>query len=512
MSEPFLQMKNISKSFPGVKALDSVNLDISLGHVHTLLGENGAGKSTLVKILSGVHQPDSGTIQMDGKDVFFTSTKAAEQAGVAIIYQELNLIPQMTVAENIFLGREPKTRLRLVDYKKMRADATKELAQLEPDIHPNMPINKLRIGQQQLVEIAKALSLHAKVLIMDEPTSALTDTEVQKLFNVIRRLQKQGVAIIYITHKLEEIFEISQQVTVLRDGKYISTKNVGECDANTLIGMMVGRKLGDLFPKTGAPVGDELLRVENLNVAHPTLADRNILKDISFNLNRGEIIGIAGLMGSGRTELLMTLFGAPPGKIKSGRLFINSKETKLKTPVDAIKNRIALVTEDRKMQGLFLQLSVQMNISIASIKQAVKNWILRKKLESAMVSKYVEQLRIKVPSAASAVETLSGGNQQKVILAKWMLTQPEILLLDDPTRGIDVGAKAEIYQIMDQFAEQGMGIILVSSELPEVLAMSDRILVLNQGRISAEFSHNEATEYKIMEAATMGEEVKSPLN
>jgi ABC-type sugar transport system ATPase subunit len=504
MSNPILEIKNISKSFPGVQALDKINLDIESGKVHALLGENGAGKSTLVKIISGAHQPDSGTIKMDGKKLKFTTTKVAEQAGVAIIYQELNLIPQMTVAENIFLGREPKTRLGLVDFKKMRADAKKELKQLESDILPNTPVSQLRIGQQQLVEIAKALSLHAKVLIMDEPTSALSDKEVEKLFSVIKQLQKQNVAIIYITHKLEEIFEIAHQVTVLRDGIYIGTKNVDECDANSLIGMMVGRDLGDLFPKEPTTVGDELLRVENITVAHPTQSGRNILSNISFHLNRGEILGIAGLMGSGRTELLLTLFGSPPAKQTDGKIYIKEKEQHFPTPVAAIKNNIALVTEDRKMQGLFLQLSVEMNISIASIKKAVKFWFLRKKLEAALVNNYIKQLRIKVPNIASAVETLSGGNQQKVILAKWMLTQPEILLLDDPTRGIDVGAKAEIYHIMNKFAKQGMGIILVSSELPEVLAMSDRILVLNQGQISAEFLRENATEHNIMKAATLG--------
>jgi len=505
LSEPYLRMRNISKSFPGVKALDDVQLDVYRGEVHTLLGENGAGKSTLVKILSGAYQPDEGTIVIDGKPVGFSSTRDAENAGISIIYQELILIPQMTVAENIFLGREPKTKLGLVDYKKMRADAAEEMQQLEADIDPDIPVQQLRIGQQQLVEIAKALSLHAKIFIMDEPTSALSDTEVEKLFRVIRHLQKSDVAIIYITHKIEEIFSIAQKVTVLRDGKYVGTQSVQETDSGTLINMMVGRDLGELFPKESIPVGEELLRVEGLNVRHPTLADRNILSDIHFSLQRGEILGISGLMGAGRTELMMTLFGAPPGQVISGKIYLHGKESRISTPVQAIRNRIALVTEDRKLYGLFLQLSVQMNISIVSLKQAVKMWFLRRRLEANMVHKYIDQLRIKIPSLAAAVETLSGGNQQKVILAKWMLTQPEILLLDDPTRGIDVGSKAEIYQLMNQFASEGMGIILVSSELPEILAMSDRILVLSQGRITGEFSREQATEQKIMAAATLGE-------
>lgn len=505
MSEPYLRMRNISKSFPGVKALDDVQLDVYRGEVHALLGENGAGKSTLVKILSGAHQPDEGTIVIDGKHVSFSSTRDAERAGISIIYQELILIPQMTVAENIFLGREPKTKLGLVDYKKMRADAAKEMEQLEVDIDPDTPVQQLRIGQQQLVEIAKALSLHAKIFIMDEPTSALSDAEVEKLFRVIRHLQKSDVAIIYITHKIEEIFSIAQKVTVLRDGKYIGTRDVQESDSGTLINMMVGRDLGELFPKESVPAGEELLRVEGLNVKHPTLADRNILSDIHFSLRRGEILGISGLMGAGRTELMMTLFGAPPGQIISGKIFLHGKEARISTPVQAIRNRIALVTEDRKLYGLFLQLSVQMNISIVSLKKAVKMWFLRRRLEANMVHKYIDQLRIKIPSLTAAVETLSGGNQQKVILAKWMLTRPEILLLDDPTRGIDVGAKAEIYQLMNRFASEGMGIVLVSSELPEILAMSDRILVLSQGRITGEFSREQATEQKIMAAATLAE-------
>ena len=502
MSEPYLKMRHISKSFPGVKALDDVRLDVDAGEVHALLGENGAGKSTLMKILSGVYQPDAGEIYLQDRQVRFSNTREAEQEGIAIIYQELNLIPQMTVAENIFLGREPLTRLGLVDYKKMRANARKELEQLETDIDPDARVSTLRVGEQQLVEIAKALSLHARILIMDEPTSALSDAEIEKLFAVIKNLQASGVAIIYISHKLDEIFAIARQVTVMRDGKYIGTLKVDETDASTLISMMVGRDLDQLFPKEEIERGEELLCVQHLTVRHPTLADRNLLTDISFTLHRGEILGIAGLMGAGRTELLMTLFGAPPGTITDGKILVENRQVRINSPVDAIQHRLALVTEDRKMQGLFLQLSVKENISIASIKQAVRHWILRRKLEQSMVLRYVDQLRIKVPSIAAAVETLSGGNQQKVILAKWLLTQPQILLLDDPTRGIDVGAKAEIYQLMNKFASEGMGIIMVSSELPEVLAMSDRILVLSQGRVTGEFSREEATEQKIMAAAT----------
>jgi len=498
----FLQMRGICKSFPGVKALDEVQMEVQLGEVHALLGENGAGKSTLMKILSGVYPLDKGEILIEGQPVQFSDTRAAEQAGIAIIHQELNLIPQMTVAENIYLGREPRTRLGLVDYKTMRQAAQTELRQLEVDIPVQARVAELRVGEQQLVEIAKALSLHAKVVIMDEPTSALSETEVEKLFKVIRHLQRNNVAIIYISHKLEEIFSIAEKVTVLRDGKYIGTCVVRETSAQQLVGMMVGRELADLFPKEKAQVGEELLRVEGLTIRHPSQSHRLLLEGVELQLRRGEILGIAGLMGSGRTELLMTLFGAAPGPKQSGKFFIHGRPAELHSPQEAIRRGLALVTEDRKAYGLFLQLPVQWNISMAALKQVVKRWLLRQKLEKALAQKYIDQLRIKVPSLAGAVETLSGGNQQKVILAKWLSTQPSILLLDDPTRGVDVGAKAELYHLMNQFAGQGIGVIMVSSELPEILAMSDRILVLSEGRIVAEFGREEATEEKIMAAAT----------
>jgi len=500
--DSYLRMQEISKSFPGVQALDRVHMEVQPGEVHALLGENGAGKSTLMKILSGVYQPDSGEILIEGRSVQFSDTRAAEQAGIAIIHQELNLIPQMTVAENIYLGREPRTKFGLVDFKAMRQAAEAELQQLQVRIPVQARIAELRVGEQQLVEIAKALSLHAKVVIMDEPTSALSETEVEKLFKVIRRLQQNGVAIIYISHKLEEIFAIADKVTVLRDGKYIGTCVVKESTAQQLVGMMVGRELADLFPKEKVQLGEELLRVEGLTVRHPSQSHRNLLEDIHLSLRSGEILGIAGLLGSGRTELLMTLFGASPGQLVAGKLFVRSRPVELHSPQEAIHHGLALVTEDRKAQGLFVQLPVQWNISIAGLRQVVKRWVLRHRLEKAMAQRYIDQLRIKVPSLAGAVETLSGGNQQKVILAKWMATTPSILLLDDPARGVDVGAKAEIYHLMNQFAEQGMGVIMVSSELPEILAMSDRILVLSEGRMVAEFSREEASEEKIMTAAT----------
>lgn len=498
----YVQMRQISKSFPGVQALDSAQLDVSLGQVHALLGENGAGKSTLMKILSGVYPPDKGGIFINDRQVSFHNTREAEAEGIAIIHQELLLIPELTVAENIYLGREPKNRFGLVDYKTMRINAQTELQQVGADIPVETRVGYLRVGEQQLVEIAKALSLRAKVVIMDEPTSALSSNEVQKLFSVIRQLVLNNVAVIYITHKLDEIFTIAQKVTVLRDGKFIGVCDVQKVTANQLVNMMVGRDLAALFPKTRVSDGEELLRVENLSVKHPVHSHRYLLRDINLSVRRGEIVGIAGLMGSGRTELLMTLFGAPPGKVVSGRIFIHNRAVDLQSPSQAIKYGIALVSEDRKRTGLFMQLSVLSNISIASLRQAMKYGVLIRALERAVAKKCVDYLRIRVHNLDAGVSNLSGGNQQKVVLARWLNIQPSVLLLDDPTRGIDVGAKAEIYQSMNKFAQQGMGILLVSSELPEILALSDRIIVLGEGRLTAEFRGEEASEEKIMTAAT----------
>ena len=500
--EHYLKIENITKTFPGVKALDKVNLFADLGQVHAILGENGAGKSTLMKILSGVYQADEGDIFIQGDKVHFANTKDAESAGIAIIYQELNLVPIMTVAENIFLGKEPLNKMGLIDYKRMSALAEKQLEKLGVPIPVDVPVNQLKIGEQQLVEIAKALSLDAKVVIMDEPTSALSDKEVESLFKIIEVLKNSNVAVLYISHKLEEIFTIADQVTVLRDGQYIDTKSIGETETGQLINMMVGRDVKNLFPKHQCQPGNELLKVQNLSIMHPEQKNRHLLNNISFQLKEGEILGIAGLMGSGRTELLMSLFGAPPGPVVSGQIAISGTDVQIKNPEQAINNGIALVTEDRKSLGLFLQLSVKTNASIANLGKFSSAGVLHQKMETKVVSDYIEQLQIKTPGIDAVVETLSGGNQQKVILAKWLMTQPKILLLDDPTRGIDVGAKEELYLLMNKFAKEGMGIILVSSELPELLAMSDRILVLNQGNLTAEFSAQQVTEQKIMFAAT----------
>jgi ABC-type sugar transport system ATPase subunit len=495
-------MRGISKTFPGVKALDQVDLEVRPGEVHALLGENGAGKSTLIKVLGGVHKPDAGTITIDNQPVRFDTTRDAEEAGIAIIHQELNLVPQMTVAENIYLGREPQSRWGFVRFKKMHRDALAELSPLDTRIQPGRPISEYNVGQQQLVEIAKALSMHARVVVMDEPTSALSDQEVENLFRVIRSLRDQQVAIIYISHKLDEIFTIADRVSVLRDGRSMGTRVVSKTDSSELVRLMVGRKLDDFFPKQSTQIGEEVLRVSNLSVRHPQRSDTLALDSIDLHLHRGEILGIAGLMGAGRSELLMTLFGNPPGERVSGVTTLHSEPVDISSPVDAINHGLGLVTEDRKLQGLFLRLAVKTNITITSLNKTVAGGLLRPSREEEMARDYIDRLKIKVPGLASAVETLSGGNQQKIILAKWLLTDPLILLLDEPTRGIDVGAKAEIYQLINRFVQQGLGIVMVSSELPELLALCDRIMVLCEGRKTAEFQHSDASEEKIMTAAT----------
>ncbi len=502
MSKAFLTMRGISKTFPGVKALDQVDLEVRSGEVHALLGENGAGKSTLIKVLGGVHKPDAGSICIDDQPVRFDTTRDAEEAGIAIIHQELNLVPQMTVAENIYLGREPRTRWGFVRFNKMRRDARAELSPLDTRIHPARPISEYNVGQQQLVEIAKALSMHARVVVMDEPTSALSDQEVENLFRVIRTLRDQQVAIIYISHKLDEIFDIADRVSVLRDGRSMGTRVVSETDSAELVKLMVGRKLDDFFPKQSAQKGEEVLRVSNLSVRHPQRPDTLLLDSIDLHLQRGEILGIAGLMGAGRSELLMTIFGNPPGERVSGTTTLRSHPVTISSPVDAIDHGLGLVTEDRKLQGLFLRLGVKTNMTITSLNKTVVGGLIRPNREEEMARDYIQRLKIKAPGLTSAVQTLSGGNQQKIILAKWLLTDPLILLLDEPTRGIDVGAKAELYQLINRFVQQGLGIVMVSSELPELLALCDRIMILCEGRKTAEFHHNDASEEKIMTAAT----------
>jgi ribose transport system ATP-binding protein len=497
-----LEIRSVSKSFPGVQALDNVSFGVEKGEIHAVVGENGAGKSTLMKILAGVYVDYDGGIFLDDKRLVLRGPRDAQLHGIAIIHQELNLIPELTIAENIFLGRECYNAMGLLDTRRMRSEARNWLQPLNLLVATDRRVRGLRMGEQQLVEIAKALSLNARLLILDEPTSALSDAEIERLFSVLRSLKQQGVTMIYISHKLDEIFRISDRVTVLRDGQYIGTRQSTQTNSRELISMMVGRPLKDLFPKENAVIGDEVLRVERLCLAADSRGGGRSLRDISFSLRRGEIVGVAGLMGAGRTELLETLYGAYPPDRVEGKIILSGRERRFDSPENAIAAGLAFVTEDRKTQSLILKMSVGNNITLAALGRFLKYQIIQQQAENLAIEGSVEQLRIKTPSTAILVDKLSGGNQQKVVLAKCLLTQPSVLLLDEPTHGIDVGAKAEIYTLMSQLAQNGSAIVMASSELPEILAMCDRVLVLCEGRLTGEFSRGEATQERIMEAAT----------
>lgn len=490
--EYILEMKNISKQFPGVKALNNVNLNIKKGEVHVLVGENGAGKSTLMKILNGVYSKDSGEIVFKGKPIQIRNPREAQEAGISIIYQELNLIPKLSIAENIFLGREPLKKNGLIDWKMVYKETEVLLKKLEIDLDPRTKINRLGIAQQQMIEIAKALSFKSDIIVMDEPTSALTDKEINKLFAVIRQLKESGVAIIYISHRLEEIKQIGDRLTVLRDGNYIGTYEVKDIDIDTIIQLMVGRKVDEKYPKETAEISDIVLEVRNLNNAK--------LKNISFRLKKGEILGLAGLMGAGRTELARAIFGVDP--INSGDIYINGIKKNISSPLDAIKNGIGLLPEDRRTQGLIQKMNVLENITLPNLNSFVDRIFINKKREINKSIEFIEQVNIRTPSPLAKVRFLSGGNQQKVVLAKWLCANVEIIIFDEPTRGIDVGAKVEIYKLICNMAKSGKAILLISSELPEVLGMCDRILVMHEGKITGELSRQEATQEKILSYAT----------
>jgi len=497
-----LEIKAIGKSFPGVRALHDVSFEVARGEVHALVGENGAGKSTLMKILSGVYTDYSGDLLLDGAKMALSSPRDAQRHGIAIIHQELNLVPELTVAENVYLGREPRTTAGLLDVGGMNRAARALLDRLSLPISTDRPVKWLRVGEQQLVEVAKALSLDARLLILDEPTSALSQTEIERLVAVIASLKAEGVTMIYISHKFDEIIRVADRVTVLRDGEYVGTREIARTDQRELMQMMVGRDLSELFPKEIAPTGEEVLRVEQLSLVTDSQRGGRALRDISFAVREGEIIGIAGLMGAGRTELLETLFGVyRPGQVH-GHVFVNGQERRITSPRRAIEAGLAFVTEDRKTQSLILKLSVQHNMSLAALGRFLTWNVVRLRAEERAVRQSIEQLRIKTPSPDVEVGKLSGGNQQKVALAKCLLTRPRVLLLDEPTRGIDVGAKAEIYGLINRLAQDGAAIVMASSELPELLAMCDRILVLCEGRLTAELTQTEATQERIMAAAT----------
>jgi ABC-type sugar transport system ATPase subunit len=494
-------MKSVSKRFPGVLALDGVDLSAYRGEVHGIVGENGAGKSTLMKVLSGVHTEYDGEIFLNGNPVRFAGPRDAEAAGIAIIHQELNVVPTLSVAENIFLGREPVTGPGILRRREMEGRSREIFRDLETAIDPSLLVEDLRIGDRQLVEIAKALSLEADIVIMDEPTSALSDAEVEHLFHVIRSLREDGKTILYISHKMDEIFTITDRITVLRDGRGVAGYRTRDVTVDRVIADMVGRKLTEHFPQHAAERGSEILRVENLDLTDPVHPGRMQLEGISFSLHRGEILGIAGLMGAGRTELLEALFGSSPAPPR-GTIEIDGKPVTIRSPDRAIHLGIAFITEDRKNLGLFLERPVVENITMVHLDEACPRGLIDSSREEEIARREIDRLSIRTPGLDVPVETLSGGNQQKVILGRWLAGTPRVLLLDDPTRGVDVGAKAEIYRIMNGLVEEGIGIALVSSELPELLALSDRILVLCEGRVTGEFSREEATQEKIMAAAT----------
>lgn len=492
--EYLLEMHGVDKQFPGVKALDNVNLKLRRGTVHSLMGENGAGKSTLMKILIGIHQPTKGEVIYDGKVVSIANTTAALKMGIAMIHQELSPVLHRTIMENIWLGREPRNIVGIVNHRKMYDDTKALLEELDLKIDPKEKMVNLTVAKMQMIEIAKAVSYDSEVIIMDEPTSALTDKEVEHLFRIIMKLKAQGKAIVYISHKMDEIFEISDEITVLRDGMYIGSYLAEELNTNSLINLMVGRDLDEMFPKVICPIGDVRLTVKNLE-------KKGEFEPVSFQLRKGEILGIAGLVGAGRTEIIETIFGVRSKT--AGDILIDGKKVKIKSPGDAIKNGMALVTEDRRMTGIFPMLSVKDNTVIANIKSYGKAGIFidHKRITNDCET-YRESIRIKTPSINQKIMNLSGGNQQKVLIARWLLTNPDILILDEPTRGIDVGAKSEIHGIISDLAAQGKSIIMVSSELPEILGMSDRILVMHEGRMTGIVDREEATQELIIKYAT----------
>lgn len=488
-------MRNISKAFPGVQALDNVSLVIQPGEVLGLVGENGAGKSTLIKILYGAHHADDGEILIQGRRVDIRSPEDAKAQGIVAIHQELSLFPNMSVAENIFIGRIPKReRLPLVNWPRLRKSALSALDMIGASFDPFTRVSDLSVARQQMVEIARAASSDAKIVAMDEPTSALSEHEVQTLFEIIRSLKKRGVAIIYISHRLEEIFEVADRVTVLRDGKHVGELDIADATRENIVQMMVGRSL-NLFPKEPVPIGDEVMRVEGFS-------RKGLFSDISFSVRKGEILGIAGLMGAGRTEIARAIFGID--RRDSGEVVIGGRKVAIESPLDAIRSGLGLVPEDRKFQALILGMAVRENITLTHLSEFARGGFVSKAKERESARQHVAELDIRTPSIEQTVANLSGGNQQKVVIAKWLGVKPNVLILDEPTRGIDVGAKAAIHSLMCKLAGNGVGIVMISSELPEIMAMSDRIIVLHEGRITGRFPREEATQDKIMMAATGG--------
>ncbi|MCA1202138.1 sugar ABC transporter ATP-binding protein [Priestia flexa] len=491
-----IKMSNIYKAFGANQVLSGVDFELLPGEVHALMGENGAGKSTLMNILTGLHKRDEGRIEIDGQERYFSNPKEAEQEGVTFIHQELNVWPHMTVLENLFIGKELYSPLGILKTKEMKEQAKKQFDRLAVTIPLEQEASLCSVGEQQMIEIAKALMTNAKVIIMDEPTAALTDREIEKLFEVINGLRAQGVSIVYISHRMEEIFTICDRITVMRDGKTVDTTPILETSFDDVVRKMVGRSLTDRFPSRQTKIRETVLELKSLTRKHA-------FHDISFSVKSGEVVGVAGLMGAGRTEIMRAIFGLDA--IDSGEVWVNNKPVKIKTPDEAVKYGIGFITEDRKDEGLVLDFSIRENIALPNLKSFSTKGMIAEKSEREFVELLIKRLTIKTQSAEISAGSLSGGNQQKVVIAKWIGIGPKILILDEPTRGVDVGAKREIYQLMNELTERGVAIIMVSSELPEVLGMSDRVLVIHEGKLAGELSKEEATQEKIMTYATGGQ-------
>jgi len=503
MEKYALQMKAITKEFPGVRALDNVTFSVRKGEIHALCGENGAGKSTLMKILSGVYPQGTyeGAILINGENVQFKSIKESQNAGVAIIYQELALVEEMTVAENLFLSHD-LMRAKIINWNKIYAEAQKWLDHIGLDVDPQIKVRELTVGKQQLIEIAKALTRKTDILILDEPTAALTESDVDILMTLLNDLRKKGVTCIYISHKLGEVMALADSVTIIRDGQSVSTDSIEELSEEKIITKMVGRELTELFPYEVRAISHEnIVDVKNYSVTDS--GGKKVIDNVSFTLKKGEILGFSGLMGAGRTELFISLFGGLKGN-RTGMVLIDGKETNIKSPADAIKEGLAYVSEDRKRYGLVLGMDITKNTTLAALNKMMKLKVIDNALEVKSAGDITYKMNLKAPNLEALVGQLSGGNQQKIVLSKWLLTNPKVLILDEPTRGIDVGAKYEIYKIINELASQGVGIVIISSELPEVLGMSDRIIVMAEGRITGEFLREEATQEKIMTCATGG--------
>ncbi|MCX4342845.1 MAG: sugar ABC transporter ATP-binding protein [Kineothrix sp.] len=490
-----IEMKGINKAFGGNPVLQNAGFVLADGEIHALMGENGAGKSTLMKILTGVYTRDAGTVTVNGKEVVYNNAQEAEKEGIVFIHQELNVLFDLTVEENMFLGKEIHNRFGVCNKKAMQKEVRRILDVLGVNIKPEAKMDTLSVGQQQMIEIAKALMVDAKVIIMDEPTAALSQSETVTLFKVVRSLKQKGVSIVYISHRMEEIFELCDRITILRDGEYVGTKNIPETNMDEIVKMMIGREIGERYPERNTKLGDVVFEVKNLNCP-------GTFKNVNFNVRAGEVLGVAGLMGAGRTEIMQSIFGNMPHI--TGQIFMNGQEIQNKNPWDAMDNGIGFITEDRKIEGLMLEKSIMENISIANLGRISQKGVLNKKREQEMTQQGIEDLHIKCTGAQHACGNLSGGNQQKVVFAKWIFTEPKLLILDEPTRGVDIGAKKEIYSIINKLADKGVAIIMVSSELPEILGMSDRIMVVHEGKIGGFIDKNEANQENIMILATGG--------